>query len=464
MSKFSDDTFDRLKHYVSVRLQQGVPLLDADWNEMEDIRRFEIQAFLKWFVGDGVAYGNDGFAISPHIFKIEGVYRTVPHDFMIEAGRCLVSGHEAINDGFFMRGADGKWELRNQQAIPYQEQRLVKEDKLCDTWGVEPVEVFKFPATTSTERRFDLIYLDVWERMVDENEDEELLNKTINMPTCKRIKCEWVVRVKQGILEEPEAFLKELRSKSDPQHKDHGYYGLATIGWHMPRADGYIVPGPVITDLRRTGVNLARLADEIADARGMKATLGNRLDESLTKGGQLRQHVVGNEQVKDDAAIEEKKIKFDKDNSHHHKIRNYYPLMSIFPVEGSGLSQFTDIRSGICTILNKLCIGWAPIRLMPGCKMLQIIGYAQVKASTIPQTISVTLCRRVFAEPTRGEIPSSTTTPEVNNHLKKWTKDYQEFILEGHEYWVEISSSYIPKNGDEVLSIYDIGIIYEYES
>src|SRR3954451_18281396 len=64
MGNFSRDTFDRLKHYVGVRLQQGVPLIDADWNELEDIRRFELQAFLKWFIGDGVPQGNDGFRIA----------------------------------------------------------------------------------------------------------------------------------------------------------------------------------------------------------------------------------------------------------------------------------------------------------------------------------------------------------------------------------------------------------------
>ncbi|NTU85869.1 MAG: hypothetical protein HGA45_42155 [Chloroflexales bacterium] len=65
MGNFSRNTFDRLKHYVGVRLQQGVPLIDADWNELEDIRKFELQAFLAWFVGDGVPANNDGFRIAP---------------------------------------------------------------------------------------------------------------------------------------------------------------------------------------------------------------------------------------------------------------------------------------------------------------------------------------------------------------------------------------------------------------
>ena len=45
-------------------LLQGVPLVDADWNEAHDVRKFEVQAFLKWFVGNGVPEGNDGFHIA----------------------------------------------------------------------------------------------------------------------------------------------------------------------------------------------------------------------------------------------------------------------------------------------------------------------------------------------------------------------------------------------------------------
>ncbi|MFX0201318.1 MAG: hypothetical protein ACFFCW_34810, partial [Candidatus Hodarchaeota archaeon] len=37
--------------------------MDADWNEMEDIRKFELETFLKWFVGDGVPEGSNAFEI-----------------------------------------------------------------------------------------------------------------------------------------------------------------------------------------------------------------------------------------------------------------------------------------------------------------------------------------------------------------------------------------------------------------
>src|SRR5215813_1042024 len=64
MPVITPDTFDPLRSYISVRLQQGVPLVDSHWNEAHDVRKFEVQAFLKWFVGNGVPQGNDGFRIA----------------------------------------------------------------------------------------------------------------------------------------------------------------------------------------------------------------------------------------------------------------------------------------------------------------------------------------------------------------------------------------------------------------
>jgi hypothetical protein len=56
------------------------------------------------------------------------------------------------------------------------------------------------------------------------------------------------------------------------------------------------------------------LVHEIEDARGIKSTLGNRLDESLTAGGQLRSNVVGMDQL--DASIKGKLVT--NGDSHDH--------------------------------------------------------------------------------------------------------------------------------------------------
>src|SRR4051794_28299912 len=54
----------RTKHYVSVRVQQGVPLLDADINESEDLRRLEWEDLNRGVIGDGMPLENDGFRIA----------------------------------------------------------------------------------------------------------------------------------------------------------------------------------------------------------------------------------------------------------------------------------------------------------------------------------------------------------------------------------------------------------------
>src|SRR5262245_28078351 len=63
MGNITSDTFNPIRAYCNVRLQQGVPLIDADVNELDDIRKFELRAFLKWVVGNGVPEGTDGFHV-----------------------------------------------------------------------------------------------------------------------------------------------------------------------------------------------------------------------------------------------------------------------------------------------------------------------------------------------------------------------------------------------------------------
>ena len=96
---YSRDTFEefaKTRHYVSVRIKQGVPLVDADLNELEDLRRYELRSFLRWFVGDGAPNANNGFRLIPS---------GDPNDLTIMggdgtpegSGRCLVDGMEVLN-------------------------------------------------------------------------------------------------------------------------------------------------------------------------------------------------------------------------------------------------------------------------------------------------------------------------------------------------------------------------------
>ncbi|MFZ5758613.1 MAG: DUF6519 domain-containing protein [Thermodesulfobacteriota bacterium] len=282
MGNYSRDTFDRLKHYVGVRLQQGVPLIDADWNEQEDIHRYELRAFLKWFAGNGVPKGNDGFAIiaaagTTNNFDIRGGNGTAEG-----AGRCFVEGLDVMI----------------ASTVRYSAQPLYNNPTLAGQWGVTPIA----PLITPMAARTDTVYLEVWEREVDSSEDPDLINPAIGIESCVRLKREWAVRVAEGSLTAP------------VPAAGHVFYPLARL--HRPAGNAAITAA-MIEDLRTTGINLADLAAEIADARGMKANIGNRLDESLTKGGQLRANVVGNAQVAADAAITESKILFSATGHDH---------------------------------------------------------------------------------------------------------------------------------------------------
>lgn len=287
MGNFSRNTFDTLKHYVGVRLQQGVPLIDADWNEQEDIRKFELQAFLKWFAGNGVPKGNDGFRIlaatgNNNDFDISGGDGT-PEG----AGRCLVEGFDVMNE------TTGR----------YSAQLLYNNAGLASQWGVDPVS----PLTTPGSNRIDTVYLDVWEREVDSSEDSDLINPAIGMESCVRMRREWAVRVVQGSLTLP------------APAAGHFFYPIARL---KRPAGSATISSSQIEDLRTVDVNLSDLVAEIVDARGIKGNLGNRLDESLTKGGQLRHNVVADNQVQAGAGINESKILFSPGGHDHSGVGN----------------------------------------------------------------------------------------------------------------------------------------------
>jgi hypothetical protein len=59
----SRESFDELKNYLGVYLQQGRPILDADWNENQDISVSLIRRLTRESIGDGSP--NRGFAIDP---------------------------------------------------------------------------------------------------------------------------------------------------------------------------------------------------------------------------------------------------------------------------------------------------------------------------------------------------------------------------------------------------------------
>ena len=197
MGNYSRDTYElnKSKNYVGVRLQQGVPLVDADWNEMDDIRKREIQSFLKNYVGDGTPGGDENFRIvqvaADNDFTIMGGTQDAP-------GRCLVDGWETLIFG----------------SVDYSAQPLYENPTLAAEWGVDKVDALSAPGTGD---RTDLVYLDIWEREVGYAEDTDLVNPVIGVETCTRLKREWTVRVAENATEPP------------APSEGHAFYALAEL-------------------------------------------------------------------------------------------------------------------------------------------------------------------------------------------------------------------------------------------
>lgn len=320
MGDFSRDPKQRLidsveKQYVGVRLQQGVPVLDADWNESEDLRRWELWSLAKWFVGSGVPENNQGFKVIPvinggintvilvankanpdgssllinratstaadilgfsdanssaniigsaparltsdnadtfdltdnltlivqadglaeetitfsstDIIRIPDISRVTAAQVVavIESQANNIVANVGTGNDFVIHGGDGTaegagrclvegWEVLNTINLKYTSQPLYENDELASILGVSRLE----PLTAPGARRTDTVYLDIWEREVGANEDNEhLINPLIGFETAVRVKREWVVRVIEDSTDLPVA------------QTGHRYFRLASI-------------------------------------------------------------------------------------------------------------------------------------------------------------------------------------------------------------------------------------------
>jgi hypothetical protein len=210
MAVISTDTFRPLNRYVGVRLQQGVPIVDADWNELDDVRKFEVRAFLKWFVGNGIPEGTDGFRIdgtgANNTFTIRaGITGTA--DGLNNVGRCVVDGLDVLIDADLVYTAQplhtsqpGAAALAAQLGVPV--------IPALTTQTVAPVN----PVT---------VFLDVWERLLTPTQEPTLIHPGLGTESCARLRREWVVRTRSGT---------NLPASGDPDFvAGHSYYALATI-------------------------------------------------------------------------------------------------------------------------------------------------------------------------------------------------------------------------------------------
>jgi hypothetical protein len=188
VATITPSTFDPLLAHVNVRLQQGVPIVDADWNLLDDIRKFELRAFLKWYVGDGVPDGNDGF-------KIAG---GLSNDFWIRAGAQGPRGDLPNNTDTALRQV-GRYIVDGLDVMLRTDRRFSEQPlhesqpgsaALADKLGVPVIASLTKPVSDDQV----LVELDVWERLLTPDEEPGLVHAGLGVETCARIRREWVVR------------------------------------------------------------------------------------------------------------------------------------------------------------------------------------------------------------------------------------------------------------------------------
>jgi hypothetical protein len=281
MGDFSRDTFklNKMKNYVGVRLQQGVPILDSDWNEMEDIRKEELRTFIKDFVGSGVPRGPHDFSImeaaeNKNNFTIAGGTPEAP-------GKCLANG----------------WEIFIYNSVDYIQQKLYRDEALALHWGVAPLNPLSSPGA---DERNDCVYLDIWEREVDRTEDDDMVDPDVGIETSVRLKREWVVRVAEGTGALP------------PPPAGHVFYHIATLN---RKAEDGAIKAENITDKRLKALNMQAIrefldSDETITSAKIKPADGVTQQDVTTgsgvKAGHIQDSAVTTGKISDSAVTTEK--------------------------------------------------------------------------------------------------------------------------------------------------------------
>ncbi|MBR0713537.1 DUF6519 domain-containing protein [Bradyrhizobium liaoningense] len=163
---YSRQAFDPLKNYSAVWLQQGRPLTDRDWNEQSAAVNRRAQA--------GTLDASGPVLVSsetPDAFKI------LP-GLSIARGRMYVDGLLADNHGTGLQKWDTELaELFGVDAIPFDKQPYLPGATL--------------PPVTGGPY---LIYLDVWNREVNQFEDSKLVEIALGVDTTTRLQTVWQVK------------------------------------------------------------------------------------------------------------------------------------------------------------------------------------------------------------------------------------------------------------------------------
>lgn len=237
----SDDTFNFIKAYAKVILQQGVPILDSDWNELQDIVRMaQIRQNIVTLGNCRLAPGssspttgfilsgdgsNNNFYFTPGLACVEGVIVPSEHGVAEPSSNIWYDS----DDNYLMEGAVtaiGSGTITDEHTV-YELFMSVVGCRIRMTSGAElgttfiissrvdattlqlaggigsiaPGDTYKMlppPLTTPVSPRVDEVYLQVWFDDINAEEDTDLLNPSLGLEPSHRDKVRSVVRVAEG--------------------------------------------------------------------------------------------------------------------------------------------------------------------------------------------------------------------------------------------------------------------------
>lgn len=329
--------YDERKRYVQTVLQQGVPLVDADYNEAQESFYAQIRRAVQAALGDGapgvafkVEERREGGALVENDLLVRGGYhpRSGPE-------RLWVAGHGAA---LF---EDVPWsaspeitprstgmtacELHDSAAF-YEPDALVGralipniansgkryeivantinsitvaegEDLLAD--GARPGDPYRIALTTPSEDRVDTVYVDAYLDEIDATEDPELLHTfSTKLEAMRRLKLVQSVLVAEGT--EPPAPTNPDEPLVDADGNEHFILPIARV---RREANNPRIENRMIEDLRRQIFSLDQVEDRYINADGDTM----RGDLAFLPGTAIRgEAVVGEAELADDSVSQRK--------------------------------------------------------------------------------------------------------------------------------------------------------------
>jgi hypothetical protein len=191
---YSRKSFDALRDYVGVLMQQGHPMGDWDWNELVSVLERRVRAETVDTLGRAVVPRETplGFEINPTV--LDGT-----PSLTIGRGRMYVDGHLVENHGA-ITDADSRV-FDRARFIDGQEVGVL--DELISREEGDFLDYFSQPYYPNPPSPFGpngdvaraLVYLDVWKREVTPLKDMRLLEPALNgVDTTTRLQTVWQVK------------------------------------------------------------------------------------------------------------------------------------------------------------------------------------------------------------------------------------------------------------------------------